>query len=445
MSTTIPAKREQDDSKAMPPPPIPENKSTQPKILQSEFAALTSCLRDAVVKTGQIYKFHAETRRLGVANQVVSPPSSLTSGLGRDIERYDQLCDSIEAQIVRRSTCATFQFLILIKVRAINVLKRDLRREERRLEEEERGKLAETSMLPPPEPMAEDVVSQLPSDGEATNPRASPTITTSVLGRRPSAISISSLHRPQFPLKLDLSSTSLKFTEEEAMKYQKGLASPVTLAPKSARPTEFPPDFIAAFSGSLPPDMGSGTSNIDLTLSDDPHLPQSHGQMNVNLGDSSDKPIELDMDVDMLFGDPAEASEVNNTNSGLFSPSLPDGNVEQSQKDQQQIMADFNMDSNVNTDSELFGDFSSSQQSTNAESSTNVSSMSFPATLLPSGDIKPSLSTNPSGGGFDLTTIDLTSDFFNDPQSSDMNFPMDSIESFLGVDSAPIVKQEVVD
>ncbi|KAF8349850.1 hypothetical protein F5887DRAFT_942647 [Amanita rubescens] len=46
------------DSRAMPPPPVP--------ILDPEFNALTSCLKNAVIKTGQIYSFYADRARLYV-------------------------------------------------------------------------------------------------------------------------------------------------------------------------------------------------------------------------------------------------------------------------------------------------------------------------------------------------------------------------------------------
>ena len=130
------------------------------------------------------------------------------------------------------------------------------------------------------------------------NPRNSPTQLgvglTSI--RRPSAISISSLQRPSLPPKLDLSSSSRHMVaEEDSGTYPSGLASPVTLAPKSARPmgtNEFQAQFMSAFSNPV------DSSVIDLTI-----LPEDgdHHQMKPNIdstvGNSSDKPIELDLDM----------------------------------------------------------------------------------------------------------------------------------------------------
>lgn len=129
--------------------------------------------------------------------------------------------------------------------------------------------------------------------------------------RRPSAISISSLQRPSLPLKLDLSSSSTRIASEEGSgMYSSGLASPVTLAPKSARPigpNGFPEEFMAV---------------IDLTLAEnDGH--QIKNSMDPTAGDSSDKPIELDLDMDMdmsmngLFSDNPEASNGASLPSGV--------------------------------------------------------------------------------------------------------------------------------
>jgi hypothetical protein len=207
-------------------------------------------------------------------------------------------------------------------------LKRDLLREEERIKIEERRKHSDTLMLPPSLPMT----SEIRPEGSAIQPKDSSILNT-IPSRRGSAISISSLHRPQFPLKLDLSSTSLRITEEEAAMFKKGLASPVTLAPKSARlgPNEFPPEFMAAFANSsVPPDVTSEPPTIDLTLPNYLHASQEENDstMNSGVGDSSDKPIELDLDIDManmtdIFGDPdADNSEDSNIRDGLFSPVL---------------------------------------------------------------------------------------------------------------------------
>ncbi|KAH8834824.1 hypothetical protein DL96DRAFT_1571892 [Flagelloscypha sp. PMI_526] len=80
-------------AKSMPPPPVP------PSILEPEITAMAVCLKNAVVKTGEIYKFYADTQRLGIQRYAPRPPQALTSALGREIETYDQLCDSMETSL----------------------------------------------------------------------------------------------------------------------------------------------------------------------------------------------------------------------------------------------------------------------------------------------------------------------------------------------------------
>ena len=117
-------------------------------------------------------------------------------------------------------------------------------------------------------------------------------------GRRPSTISLSSLNRPQFPHKLDLSSIALRINPEDIVQ---GLASPVTLAPKSGRLTatsEFPPDFLAAFTATKTTSSSGRPVEIDLTaLPDSEHsvVPPNLG-IDPSLGSSADRPIELDLD-----------------------------------------------------------------------------------------------------------------------------------------------------
>ncbi|CAA7271427.1 unnamed protein product [Cyclocybe aegerita] len=384
------------DSKAMPPPPPPPPPPAEvakPKILEPEFNALSRCLQDAMVKAGQIYGFYADARRLGVEKHISNPPRSLTAGLGRDIERYDQLCDTIEAHLASH-----------------NILLHENTQEEKR-------KIAEAMMLPPPVP---DTTNKDVSDASSTNPRNSPVVNP-IPSRRASVISISSLHRPQFPLKLDLSSSSLRISEEEAAMFSKGLGSPVTLAPKSARPmgsNEFPPDLIAAFNSSVPPDNVHGHT-IDLTLPS-PMAQQPTMPLGVGLGDSSDKPIELDldsMDIEMnsLFGGEHVPTAVANTaRDGLFSPALVEGGGQIQPGDE-------NNDFDMNADDDLFGDFTPDDMPPEAAiggatvlpQSTSVSS---PGSLLAQFSSTSHLmnaqpSSNPAlpdgTEGFDINSLDL--------------------------------------
>lgn len=228
------------------------------------------------------------------------------------------------------------------QLRAISVLQRDLLREERRIKDTQKEPIVVSSspasiesILPPaPNP---DILDPAHLEGGSSPTLArkdsSPAVSASgPLGRRPSAISISSLQRPPFPLKLDLSSTALRISAEEASLFSTALASPVTLAPKSARPfgpNELPADFMTAFtSASSSVDGGHQSIDIDLTV---PDTDNDNGDIQMTgVGSSADKPIELDleamdmdMDMDMtdLFGDSADPDpNSNDAVDGLFSP-----------------------------------------------------------------------------------------------------------------------------
>ena len=180
--------------------------------------------------------------------------------------------------------------------------------------------------LPPVVDMSSDPSSGQPASVDVIMTAPS---TSVPLGRRPSAISLSSLHRAPPPLRLDLS--SLRMSADEASLFSGGLSSPVTLAPRSARLStmnEVPPDLMNAFTT-------SPTDAIDLTESDTVVTDMTAVNNNVNisldpaLGSSADKPIELDLDMDIdmsmtdLFGDPTGPSpnSANVVVDSLFSPS----------------------------------------------------------------------------------------------------------------------------
>lgn len=82
------------------------------------------------MKTGQVYQFYADLHKLYVLfNHLqphtyhvyafpskmdkvgVHPPRSLTSALGREVEKYDQLCDAMETHIA--SLCPYVTYLTL--------------------------------------------------------------------------------------------------------------------------------------------------------------------------------------------------------------------------------------------------------------------------------------------------------------------------------------------
>ncbi|KAI0735689.1 hypothetical protein C8Q76DRAFT_610146 [Earliella scabrosa] len=296
-------------SSSMPPPPDPV---VPLGILEAEVTALSSCLQNAVVKTGQVYGFYTDVKKLGIQQYAPRPPRSLTSSLGREIVKYDQLCDAMESHLLR----------------AITILQRDLAREEQRLKAEEEAaaaaaaaaratspSAASVSVTTPPGSPTPSTHTELP-DG-STRPRMSSISLASA--RRQSTISLSSLSRPAAPHKLDLSASALRIHPDEMI--PSGLSSPVTLAPRSAR-ASLPPDLVMAALG----EAASRAVDIDLTLDSDIDMAgpgpstgevRTMGGIDPTLGSSADKPIELDLDMDMdmqFFGD-APAGGASNANA----------------------------------------------------------------------------------------------------------------------------------
>ncbi|KAG7452161.1 uncharacterized protein BT62DRAFT_926382 [Guyanagaster necrorhizus] len=360
--------------KAMPPPPDPV---VPKRILEQEMEGLKSCFRNTMVKMGRLYAFYADTRRLGIRKYAPYPPRSLSASLGREIENYDQLCDSMESHLVR----------------AIAVLERDLRREEQRLKEAEEAALASQAHLEEPilSPSS-NRLPMLPPDSDSTLPSAmpssSPPISSVMQGRRPSAISISSLQRPAFPLKLDLSSSSLRMSAEEAAFLSNGLHSPVTLAPKSARPLDYPVELMAAFTSEIPaapPNRESANNTIDLTI--EPTERDVNINMDGAIGSSADKPIELDLgDMDMsdLFGD----NSSNDAVDSLFSPTVANPELAaEGVKEEQHFLNTFAAANGSATEEEFFSSLSSKPEN---EQSSSLE--------IPSGDSAGQ--TAPSPGTF---------------------------------------------
>ncbi|EGN92681.1 hypothetical protein SERLA73DRAFT_146748, partial [Serpula lacrymans var. lacrymans S7.3] len=69
------------DAASMPPPKDPPQHLA---MLEPEMTALSGCLRNAVIKTGQLYGFHADSRRLiGIHKYAPNPPRTLITSLGR--------------------------------------------------------------------------------------------------------------------------------------------------------------------------------------------------------------------------------------------------------------------------------------------------------------------------------------------------------------------------
>ncbi|KAJ6501508.1 hypothetical protein C8R47DRAFT_970152 [Mycena vitilis] len=446
----------------MPPPPAPP----APGILVNEVAALSTTLKNAVVKTGQLYAFYADTRRLyvGIQNHAPAPPQSLTSALGREVEKYDQLCDSIESQLASSQGISS--------LRAISVLRRDLAREERRIKDAEAeaeakaksvaGRTRSASRSPTSTRIPLPAIDPTATGGDGSRPStADPALSPSLAGssisaRRPSAISISSLHRPNLPLKLDLSSSAMRISAEEASLFSHGLSSPVTLAPRSARPygpNELPPDLIAALASASSSPL---RQSVDIDLTSPP--PNPDAEMTA-IGNTADKPIELDLDameIDMamsdLFGDADSTS--NNGGSaveGLFTPVMPGPDMAHNLGDGKSVKEEEEsfLKSLGGGDEDIFNSLQANA-SRDAQSSASGSAPAAPMSAPSPGALLASFSQmedqsnsnhpnlhNEGAPAYDLDSLDLTNlspGFFGDTQNADMNFDMEELLSMGGDD-----------
>ncbi|KAG6837204.1 hypothetical protein H0H93_013072 [Arthromyces matolae] len=430
----------------MPPPPLPEHPVSL-AILEPEANALADCLKNAAVKTGQIYRFHADTRRLGISSHAPKPPRSLTSSLGREIEKYDQIVDAMESHLLR----------------AVAALERDLRREEQRIKLAENAAIASrtrsksasvsptSTRIPlPPLTGTDDSSQPLPSAPLPTPTSSPPGISSANLARRPSAISISSLQRPNLPLKLDLSSPALRISTDEGSLFSSGLASPVTLAPKSARiagPSEFPPDLMAAFS--------SSSQTIDLTMEPD----GGDAKVLDSVRGTANRPIELDMDdmdIDMamtdLFGDPTDTgSNDASTMEGLFSPVVleqsANADADKPMKTEDSFLQNINASNNADIFSTLTDPDNTNDPQQIKDSQAVPLSAPSPESLLASFantaplPVMGQMSQNNmsvTDTPFDMSGLDLSNldqSFFGGGTEADMNFPMD-MDQFMATVSA---------
>jgi hypothetical protein len=283
-----------------------------------------------------------------------------------------------------------------------------------------------------------------------TNARNSPTYpgTGQINVRRPSAISISSLQRPVVPLKLDLSSSSMRITSEEGSgMYPSGLTSPVTLAPKSARPVgpnEFPEEFMAAFTNPIHVDVNVDQPVIDLTLAEDNKHRQIKTSMDPTAGDSSDKPIELDldgMDMDMsmneFFGNSSETSMGTSNAGGIFGmPGPPASSGGKGVKDTQFIdlttQGIFSLSHNpMATGQNVRGPGSSTPAEAPSPATATLLAVGFSQNLNTSNSLETNTGLSGSDQPFDMASLGDLGDLPDFNSTSD--FHISDVDAFLSM------------
>lgn len=309
-------------------------------------------------------------------------------------------------------------------------------REERRAREAEQAALAaRVPKVPAPSVEAGDVtLGQTSLQGP----------TALVPMRRQSAISLSSLNRSALPPKLDLSSSSMRISAEEVALFPKGpIPSPVSLAPKSARPTATADiDLIAAFASAA---AGGQRVDIDLTEPDSP--PTMMTGVDTSLGNTADKPIELDLDaIDMemsdmnLFGDAPDSTSRDErvTVDSLFSPETVGSGAPLSANEARKGEStndDIDMDilgalhaEHGGQGENLFGAVASGSSNGNnrPHSGSSIVSPSLVHAFIQSG-------MQGSAGGYDLSTPDLSNLSNLDPAWQNMS--LTDIEAFFNMSS----------
>ena len=302
-------------------------------------------------------------------------------------------------------------------------MKRDLTREERRAREAEQAAIAaQVAKFPVPSIEAGDgatLPSSIPGQASLHGP------TQHIPLRRPSAISLSSLNRSALPPKLDLSSSSMRISAEEVALFPKGLVpSPVSLAPKSARPSATADiDLMAAFASAAA--ANSGSQRVDIDLTDSP--PPMMARADASIGSSADKPIELDLDsMDMemsdmtnLFRDAPESTSGDGQTSvdSLFSPATADSGARLSENEAPQAQKEDAANDHI--DMEILGALHAEHGGQGENLFSSVASGSSRGNRPPhSGSSVAPPPSSSSGftqagmqssvGGFDLSTLDLS-------------------------------------
>ncbi|KAJ8489659.1 hypothetical protein ONZ45_g13500 [Pleurotus djamor] len=248
----------------------------------------------------------------------------------------------------------------------------------------------------------------------ASTPRPSPSgSSNNPMSRRPSNISISSLHRAPFPLKIDLPSPSLRMSQDDMSAFSGKLASPINLnSAQALGPPEFNAELMAAFA-SAAPDGVDRTVDIDLTTDD----VEVGGQELITMGNTADKPIELDldsMDIDIasmtdLFGDTTEPS--NDGDAFSADAVLPDKPVKSEEDLDIQILDAFTSGSADHDDIfGLAGDASGDLPEVKPPSDAQLSHAQSPGSMLASFEAATanlgSLDTQPTASSQNLSIPD---------------------------------------
>ncbi|CAE6518225.1 unnamed protein product [Rhizoctonia solani] len=95
------------------PPPS----TSQRPYLAAEMGMMQEALKISALKTAETIRYMATVRRVGRASHVKGPPPAVASELRAQLARYDQLCDIVEARLVRAHAALSIR---LARERAAN-------------------------------------------------------------------------------------------------------------------------------------------------------------------------------------------------------------------------------------------------------------------------------------------------------------------------------------
>jgi hypothetical protein len=261
-----------------------EDKTKAPAMFAEETSRLIEHLKNAVVIVGDIYKHTAYAQKAlaieAIAPRGITPPASKTQRIASEIQQYDQICDILESHLTH----------------ALAIIRRDVVRERARVEAETRAqelKKADEAMN------VDTSVTESATDDSALGVGAA--------GRRSSSFALPT--KPSkanvIPLKLDLSPETLNDIPTELLP-----SSPVTLAPRTARPRtdtlQTPissmepliPDLLSVLAaqneGFGAPPQPSDVPVIDLTMD--------------NSSDDGGQKAPIDLTIDMLMSQDNESN-----------------------------------------------------------------------------------------------------------------------------------------